>query len=155
MSTKQNLPAADPQCFARVPSGSTPQAAYEASAEANLGSSQRTFTKSSTWGFQPNSKPNEGCTRVNSSYPDRDAQQLFLRALWTHLTSRRPRSVALRELLGSLGNTAASGTQHCHELLQWGGARWSWTEDGTAGTGILLLPSWCPLQVAASSLTRA
>lgn len=25
MSTKQNLPAADPQCFARVPSGSTPQ----------------------------------------------------------------------------------------------------------------------------------
>lgn len=35
------------------------------------------------WGFQPSGKTNEGCTRVNSSCPDRDAQGLFLRELWT------------------------------------------------------------------------
>lgn len=107
------------------------------------------------WGFQPNGKTNDGCTRVNSSYPDRAAQGLFLREMWAHFTPKRARSLALRELQQSLGNTATYGTQHCHELLQWGGAGCSWTEDGTAGAGVLLLPSLCPFQVAASSLTRA
>lgn len=128
--------------------------AYEARAEASLGNPQRTFSTSSMWGFQPNGKTNEGCTGVNSSCPDRDAQGLFLRELWAFLTSERPRSLVLRELQGSLGNTATYCTQHWHELLQWGGAKCSWTEDGTARAGVLLLPSLCPLQVAASSLTR-
>lgn len=45
------------------------------------GRPQPTFTSSSTWDFQPNGKRNEGCTRANSSCPDRDAQGLFLTEL--------------------------------------------------------------------------
>lgn len=118
------------------------------------GKPTKNLQPSSMWSFQPNGSTNEGCTRVNSFCPDRDAQGLFLRELWAFLTSERPRSLVLRELQGSLGNTAAYCTQHCHELLQWGGAKCSWTKDGTARAGVLLLPSLCPLQVAASSLTR-
>lgn len=77
----------------------------------------------------------------------------FLRELWTHLTSGRPRSLALGGLHRSLGNTAAYGTQHCQELLQ-RGAGCRWTEDGIAGAEVLLLLSLSPLQVSASSLTR-
>lgn len=129
--------------------------AYEARAEASLRNPQRTSITSSPWGFQLNGKTNEGCTRVNSSCPDGDAQGLFLRELWTFLTSERPRSLALRELQGSPGNTAIYGTQHCHELVQWGGAKCRWTENGTAGAGVLLLPPLHPLQVAGSNLTRS
>lgn len=157
VSTKQNLLAEECSApvFCQGFKWINTIAAYEANVEASLGSPQRTFTSSSTWGFQPNGKTNDGCTRVNSSCTDRAAQGLFWRELWGHFTSTRPRSLARRELQRSLGNIATYGTRHCHELLQWGGAGCSWTEDGTAGSGVLLLPSLCPLQVAASSLTRA
>lgn len=134
VSTKQNLLAEECSApvFCQGFKWINTIAAYEANAEASLGSPQRTFTSSSTWGFQPSGKTNDGCTKVNSSCTDRAAQGLFLRELWGHFTSTRPRSLARRELQRSLGNIATYGTQHCHELLQWGGAGCSWTEDGTA-----------------------
>lgn len=151
VSTKQNLLA---EVFCQGSKWINTTVAYEARAEASLGNPQRTFITSSLWGFQPMARKMKAAQELTLPAPDRDAQGLFLRELWTLLTSERPRSLALRELQGSLGNTATYGTQHCHELLQWGGAKCRWTENGTAGAGVLLLPPLHPLQVAGSNLTR-
>lgn len=78
----------------------------------------------------------------------------FLREMWTHLSPGRPRSLCLAGLHRSLQNPAPYGSQSCQELLQWGLGH-SWTGDGRAGGEALLLPSLCPLQVPASSPTRA